>query len=176
GTEVASWYSQKRNMQNAADLGADSGVLSLKKNYPGSNTFDGYAQNEARTGTSAHGFTDGASSTTVTVNIPPTSGSYTGSAYNHKAVEVIITKPASLLFSGLFLPTAPTVVARAVATISTSAGDCMLALDPTASKAFNVQGNVTIDVDCGMASRSSASDAFDVTGASASITAPTLRV
>src|SRR6476661_6435603 len=33
GTEAASWYATKRDMQNAADLGAAGGALALKINY-----------------------------------------------------------------------------------------------------------------------------------------------
>src|SRR5579872_1025019 len=133
GTEVASWYSTRRAMQNAADLGAASGAMSLKFNYPGSATFDGYAAKEAKAATATHGFADGSNSTTVTVNIPPLSGSYTGAGYNHKAVEVIISQPMTALFSGLFLSVGPTITTRAVGLVNASASDCMVALNPAAS-------------------------------------------
>ncbi len=79
------------------------------------------------------------------------------------------------LFSGLFLSTGPTIATRAVAKITTSTGDCMLALNPSTSAAFNIQGNVAINVPCGIASASCNNDSFDVTGASASIIAGNLR-
>jgi Flp pilus assembly protein TadG len=176
GTEVSSWYAQKRTMQNAADLGADSGILVLKKNLPGSATFNGYAQKEAKTATAKHGFADGSNSTTVIVNIPPTSGSYTNpSTYNYKAVEVVITKPASLLFASLFLPSAPTVKARSVAVIDLSGTDCMLATDPSSGKTAYFQGNFSISVPCGLADMSTNSSAVMTTGGAGSLTASSVR-
>src|SRR5579863_2440370 len=42
GTEVASWYSTRRTMQNAADLGAAGGALFLKTYFANaSSTYDG---------------------------------------------------------------------------------------------------------------------------------------
>ncbi len=176
GTEVASWYAQKRSMQNAADLGADSAILSLKNNLTSaSGTTDGYAQKEAKTSTAQHGYADGSNGTTVTVNIPPTSGSYTGASYNHKAVEVIVSKPASLLFSSLFLPSAPTVNARSVAVISVSGNDCMLTTDPSSAKSAYFQGSFSINVPCGLADMSTSPNAIMTTGGAGNLTASTVR-
>jgi Flp pilus assembly protein TadG len=176
GVEVASWYAQKRAMQNAADLAAEGAVLSLKNNPPGSSTQDGYAAKEGKTATSLHGYADGNSGTSVTVNIPPLSGSFTGSTYNHKAAEVIISKPATLYFASLFLPSTPTVGVRAVARIVPGGGDCMLATDPTASQAIAVIGNATVNVACGIADNSNASDALYMQGNATLITSTTLTV
>jgi hypothetical protein len=175
GTEVASWYSLRRDMQNAADLGASSGAMSLKANYPGNATDDGYAAKEARGATGFHGYVNGTNGATVTVNIPPLSGSYASSAYNHLAIEVIVSKPVSPLFSGLFLSTGPTVTARAVALVTASTADCLVALDPTASAALYFQGAVTINVPCGMASTSTDKASISVTGGAAVINASVVR-
>src|SRR5512136_122460 len=96
GTEVASWYSTRRAMQNAADLGAAGGAKFLQVySTNASNAYDDYAKKEAKSAAAYHGYLTGSNNTTVTVNIPPQSGSYTGSAYNHLAVEVIISQPAT---------------------------------------------------------------------------------
>jgi Flp pilus assembly protein TadG len=161
GTEVASWYSQKRAMQNAADLAAEGAIISLRKNLASASaTTRGYARVEARTASSLHQYPN-VSPTTVTVNIRPedafTTGGYTAAAYDNKAVEVIVTKPASLMFASLFLPSAPTIRTRAVAIIDVSNGDCLLALNPSVAKAFQIAGNGTINIDCGIAVNSNAS-------------------
>jgi hypothetical protein len=175
GTEVASWYSLRRDMQNASDLGASSGAISLKANYPGSAMDDGYAVKEAKGATGFHGYLNGANGVTVTVNIPPLSGSYTSSAYDHLAVEVIVSKPVAPLFSGLFLSSGPTVTARSVALVTASTADCLVALDPTASAALYFQGAVTINVPCGMASASTDKASISVTGGAAVINASVVR-
>src|SRR5579885_2668144 len=176
GVEVASWYAQKRAMQNAADLAADGAILSLKSNLSSaSGTTDGYARVEAKTAAALHSYRDGSAGTTVTVNIPPLNGSYTGASYNHKAVEVIVSKPASLLFSSLFLPSAPTVNARSVAVISVSGNDCMLTTDPSSAKSAYFQGSFSINVPCGLADMSTSPNAIMTTGGAGNLTASTVR-
>jgi Flp pilus assembly protein TadG len=157
GTEVASWYSTRRTMQNAADLGAAGGALFLKTYFANaSSTYDGYAKNEAKSATAYHGFVSGTNGTTVTVNIPPVSGSYTGAAYDHIAVEVVVSQPAPLAFAGLFLPQGPTISARAVGLVNVPNGDCLYALNPTAAQAFSLSGTGTVNIDCGIAVDSNA--------------------
>jgi Flp pilus assembly protein TadG len=137
GAEASSWYSIRRDMQNAADLAAESGINSLKANAGGTaNTITTYAYNEAKSVSSAHGFANGTNGVVVTPLTPPSSGSYTASSYTNKALEVTISKPAIRLISSLYLASDPTISARAVAII-TNTGDCMLATSPTASQAFS---------------------------------------
>ncbi len=175
GAEVASWYSSRRDMQNAADLGAASGVKSLAYNFPGSATFDTYAAKEAKGATSIHGFEDGSNNTTVTVNIPPATGPYASTTYNHKAIEVIVARPVTALFSGLFLSSGPTITTRSVALLDTSSGACLLVLNPNTAKALSFQGSNTINVPCGTEVASNSNDSIDVTGAAATINLGTLE-
>jgi Flp pilus assembly protein TadG len=159
GTSAASWYSTKRDMQNAADLGAASAINSLKANIgvlPA--TKEPYAYNEAKSATAFHGFTDGSSSVTVTPITPPSTGPYTATSYRDKAIEVTVTKPAPLGFASLFMTSGPTIAARAVALLNYDHGDCMVALNPTADKAFQVIGAATLSVDCSIAVNSSSSN------------------
>jgi Flp pilus assembly protein TadG len=175
GTEVASWYATKRAMQNAADLGAQNAIISLK-NVSNPATTDGYARKEAKSATAYHGYADGVKNAVVTVNIPPTSGSYTGSSYNHKAAEVVVAQPMPLTFASLFMSSGPTITARAVAIITPGGGDCVLALNPTASGALTVWGNTSVNVGCGIAVDSNASDALTTGGNARLQTAATLTV
>jgi len=156
GTDAAMWYSSRRDMQNASDIGAEGAINVLKLNLPGSSTADTYARNEATSGTTAHGFPN-SGSTTVTVNIPPLSGSYTGSAYNHLAAEVIISQPGPSFFSSIFMSGGTTISTRSVAVIDYSKGDCLLALSPHKAQAFSLAGNANVTIDCGIAVNSDAS-------------------
>ena len=175
-TEVASWYATKRAMQNAADEGAQGAIVSLKLNQPGSSTFDGYAQKEAKSATAHQGFADGANNASVTVNIPPLTGSHTGATWNHKTVEVIVTQPKELLFASLFMSSGPTITARAVASVVPGSGDCLLAMNATLSQAFAVVGNASVNVACGIAVDSNASDALYTQGNASLQTAASLTV
>ncbi len=155
GTDAAMWYSSRRDMQNASDIGAEGAINVLKLNLPGSSTADTYARNEATSGTTAHGFPN-SGNTTVTVNIPPLSGSYTGSAYNHLAAEVIISQPGPSFFSSIFLSGGTTISTRSVAVIDYSKGDCLLALSQHKAQSFSIAGNGTVNIDCGIAVNSDA--------------------
>jgi Flp pilus assembly protein TadG len=179
GSEVASWYSAKRDMQNAADLGAASGVMVLKTYYTGSptTTTDNYAKSEAKTAATLHGFTDSVNNTSVYTYVRPNSGPYSSASYDHKAIEVIVQRPAPLLFSGLFMSSGPTIAARAVAVVSTSYTDCMFARNPTAARALYLQGNAAInDPDCGAEVASTSPSAVDITGGASSVTLRSLEV
>jgi hypothetical protein len=156
GTDAAMWYSSRRSMQNASDLGTASAVTSLKTSLPGSSAGDGYAVSEGRGAAAAHGFPN-SGSTQVTVNIPPQSGRYTASAYNHLAVEVVISQPGPSFFSSLFLSGGPTIATRSVAVIDYSKGDCLLALSAHKAQSFSIAGNGNVTIDCGIAVNSDAS-------------------
>ncbi len=181
GTDAATWYATRRAMQNAADLGAEGAGNSLKASLPGSSTGDTTAANEAKSATAAHGFANGGNNVTVTVNIPPLSGTHTGSAYNHLAAEVIISQPSPGMFSSIFLNSGPTIATRSVTVIDYAKGDCLLALSPHKAQAFSLQGNANVSIDCGIAVNSDASsnsaknNAFYLQG-SVSVTATSISV
>jgi hypothetical protein len=167
-------------MQNASDLGAEGAGNALKVNLPGSSSGDTTASNEAQSATAAHGFANGGT-TSVTVNIPPQSGSHTGSSYNHLAAEVIISQPSPGFFSSIFLSGGTTITTRSVSVIDYAKGDCLLALSPHKAQAFSLQGNASVNVDCGIAvnsdatSNSAKNNAFYLQG-SVSVTATSISV
>jgi Putative Flp pilus-assembly TadE/G-like len=182
GSEAASWYASKRDMQNAADLGAASGVLDLSNSYSSATaTTDTFAKNEARASAGQHGYSDSVNSAIVSVNVPAATGTYSDTTkYAHKVIEVIVQKPVPRLFSGLFLPSGPTIGARAVAMVITG-GDCLLVTNSSIPEALQLTGNPTINLDCNAAINSTAtgnpakSRAFYVQG-SASFTAPKIII
>ena len=93
GVEAGKWYMMKRQAQTAADTGAFAGALELAAGTTSK------AKPAARQEAARNGFPEGGD-VTVTVNIPPTSGSHVG---NTKAVEVIVTRTEPLLLAKLFL-------------------------------------------------------------------------
>jgi hypothetical protein len=78
----------------------------------------------------------------VTVNYPPTSGSYITSP----AVEVLITQSQRPLLSGLFIGNGPIIKARAVGLANTSrtGQGCVVALDPNNETSFTVSGSAAL--------------------------------
>ena len=105
GSETGLWYATQAKMQDAADSSAISaaiGVIAGDTNW----------SLQANSTTASDGFVNGSNGTVVTVNNPPKSGPNTGTAGD---IEVIISQPQKLLFSGLFLKSPVVVQARAVA-------------------------------------------------------------
>src|ERR1700704_3192006 len=78
GADYGLWMQSHRAMQNAADSAAASAATAYAVGNTGS-------EMQAKAVASSYGFVHGTSGITVTVNRPPTSGSYSG---NSSAVEV----------------------------------------------------------------------------------------
>jgi hypothetical protein len=163
--EVGSWFGERRSLQSAADAAALAGAWDL---LSGSNET---VTTSATTYATRNGFST--SSGTITVNTPPSSGSYTTDA---TAVEVILTRTQSLLFSALFLGSNITISARAVANAQDLGDACVIALDSSTSGAMSVGGSSSVNLSgCGIAVNSSNSSGLTVTG-SADLTTDFVRV
>ena len=161
GTEVAWWFYKHKNMMSAADSAAVSAATA------GTNF-----ATEANAITTFYGYANGIGNVTVTVNQPPSTGSFTSSS---QAVEVIITQPQARLMSALFGSGAVPVTARAVALGNVGTG-CVLALDPTANPAVTVKGSTQLNlINCNLYDDSNASSALNVSG-SATISAAMVGV
>ena len=154
--EVGLWYSKKRNLQAAADAGAMAAVRVLIA----SGTWT-----DAETAAIAFAVHNGAVAANVDPNKPPTSGTYTNVVTYPYAVEVIVTESQTLMFSAVFLSTAVTVTARAVANGGEGDEACLIALNPTINDAVEVTGSADVSLNgCGVAVNSSSSDALTVSG------------
>ncbi len=151
--DVGDWYFTRRSMQSAADAAAIGGGVELMNGSSSSTVISAATSDAELTGFSS------ANGTTVDVSV---SGDY---------VNVTLEKPASLLFSGLFLSTAPTITVTSQAGLVTgtqpvcalmtgssapnalyvsgngiiSATGCSLVVDSTSTSAINVAGNGQID-------------------------------
>lgn len=158
GVEVGFWYSEKRNLQSVADAGAVGGGYEVRSDSS-TGTINTVAQQDAvRNGLNIAG------GDTFFVNMPPTSGAYTGSDL---AVEVLVTRPIVLLFSRYFGDGSNTMAARAVVDLGTTTEACVLALDPTATAALSNTGGAVINLDgCSVAVNSDDDRALDIGGGS----------
>jgi Flp pilus assembly protein TadG len=135
--DVASWEVNLRKMQGAADQAALAALTVANAGLD--------KTKEAKAVSATDGFVDGQGNVTVTVNQPPSQGSHTA---NSSALEVVITQPQSLMFTGLFLTTAPTATARAVA-LSSPGSMCVMALDTTGKTAIgsvDLTGKTTVNM------------------------------
>jgi Flp pilus assembly protein TadG len=135
--DVASWEVNLRKMQGAADQAALAALTVANAGLD--------KTTEAKAVSATDGFVDGQGNVTVTVNQPPSQGSHTA---NSSALEVVITQPQSLMFTGLFLTTAPTATARAVA-LSSTGSMCVMALDTTGKTAIgsvDLTGKTTVNM------------------------------
>ena len=160
GIEVGLWQLERRTLQGAADAAASSGALALLRSQdPGE---------QARAVAMGFGYQQGVDGVTITVNVPPTSGSKAGV---DKAVEVIIRKAKPPLLSAAFLDDPVDLAARAVASVQGTGGPfCVLALEVTA-ESTSLTGTAELNMpNCGLAVNSANAEALRMTGTS-SITA-----
>jgi hypothetical protein len=137
---------ERRHAQGVADGAALAAAYSLYNNYSTDQGLDpnGKAAKYARTIAASNGYSNDGTTSTVTVNIPPLTGSFLGkSGY----AEVSVQYNQSRGFSGIWGSSLMSVAARSVARgISNPLGPAILLLDPTMSKALGdtANGNVTV--------------------------------
>lgn len=163
GVETTYWSYKALHMQDAADAAAHAGALEQRGGGSAS-------QVAAIAGSTAgqNGFD--LVSGTIEVNTPPESGPMKG----QEAVEVILHSPAHRFLTALFLDKDIILKARTVASFSPASNACVLALDPTASKAALFAGSTTVKLTgCSVMANSLAADAVTTQG-SAQVTADCL--
>ena len=163
GADVGYWYYRQRVVQAAADVTAYDAIVALA---------GGSTTTTIRSAASSNATSNGwkSSSGTITVNMPPTSGTHK----NANSAEVILTETEPRFFSGMFSRRAVQVSGRAVATYSGAGNACMLALNKTAKNAFQFWGhNTTTLTNCNAVSDSLNNQSLSV-GGSSTVTAPCL--
>lgn len=150
GVDTVQWYLWKQQLQQSVEAGALSGAYAL--------SHGGAVTTSATREVNRNANLD---LTIEAINSPPGSGALMGET---DAVEVIATASRALPFSSLFI-TAPTVRARAVATIIGVGDFCVLALAPT-GVGVELGGTTNVDLNCGVAANSVASDSILLRGSS----------
>jgi Putative Flp pilus-assembly TadE/G-like len=166
--DVSSWYGAKRTVQVAADAAAYAAALDLARQGL-SQAPEMSGMEEAANDAAAR---NGAAGSLV-VNSPPLSGL---ALDDPQAVEVILTEPANLYFTNLFLDDLPQIRARAVAKAVVSDA-CIWSLHPTERGAMTISGGANVNLDCGVVVNSDHPEAaLSQTGSSClSATAVTVR-
>jgi Flp pilus assembly protein TadG len=161
GAETGYWYYKRLELQNAADAGAYAAAIEARA---GSSTS---AMASAALAAAADNGFDPAS-VAVKINYPFAAPAGTTS------VQVVLSHPEPRFFSQIFASDTVLVRTAAVASFNTSANACILALDPTASKAALFSGSSNLSLaGCNVMANSVAPDAITVQG-SALLTAPCL--
>jgi hypothetical protein len=150
-TDFSFMQHQRNMMQTAADSAAMAGSQELSYG-------DMVAAGKADA--ARNGYTDGASSVTVSINNPPSTGP---NAANSGYVEAIVSKPEPTYFMRALGVGTLIVSARAVA-YEGSGPNCIYVIDPAASGALSVNGNVTVQSSCGLLVDSSSSSGMTAVG------------
>ncbi|MDO1558377.1 pilus assembly protein TadG-related protein [Brevundimonas sp. 2R-24] len=154
GAETTYWYFRGVELQNAADVAAHAGALERRSGAAAARVIE-----TAESTAAENGFDPALGA--ATVNAPPATGPNVGG----DAVEVLLTQRADRFFTAAFQPGGVELRARAVAAYSTAAHACILALDPTASRAVNFSGNTSVNLSgCSVMANSTASDAVNAQG------------
>lgn len=166
----------QQQLQATADAAALAAATDLYTNYPTNQGADpkGTAAQSAQTTAAANGFTNGTNGTTVTVNIPPQSGTFSDQA---GYVEVIIQYNQTRYFSNIFGSGDIAVEARAVARGMQIpyAKAAVLLLDPSGQGAYTNSGNGLIVTGAPFLINSSNLQAILLSG-NAAVTVPQLNI
>jgi hypothetical protein len=154
---------QRRLLQAAADAASMGALREMelgRTNAQPHNDLTTAAQNDA----SLNGFTDGQNNVTVTLNNPPTSGTFSG---DNTAAQAIVTKVYPTFFMRVLGTSSVTLSAQSVAQTTTSYGSiggCIFALNPTASDALDLSSGTTLNTSCSAVDESNASEALKIAG------------
>jgi Flp pilus assembly protein TadG len=152
-------YVSQSRLQSAADAAAYAAAIEKMGGADAAHVSAAATQQA-----SANGWVAGPGGTGITVNNPPAAGPNAGNA---AAVEVRLSETVPRFFTAVFSSSTITAGGRAVAIGQTAANACILALDPLASKAIQVQGTTTVTLNgCDVMSDSVATDAINVWGSS----------
>lgn len=154
-------YMMHRQVQQQADAAAVGAALAKSKGTSSLATLTALATRDA----TRNGYV-AVDPNTITVNIPPRTGSHTGDT---TAVEVVVQVKANTFFANVFGLRSTNLQGRAVAGFggegSHGGGGCVLALAQTASQALRFQGSGSIMApSCTVLSNSNAADAVFVGG------------
>lgn len=156
GVETGYWYYDHVRLQQAADAAAYAAAVEDRAGS--TNTAISSAALAAATANGFSSITD-----TLALNTPPTSGPN----QNDNSVEVVLARSEQRFLSQIFSSAAVTIRARSVATFTTAANACILALDKSASRAVQFSGSSSVTLaGCNVMSNSIATESIYSQGAS----------
>ena len=150
-------YAQHVKMQSVADVAALSAAQALTRDGANAN-----AAREANGVAAQLGYLNNTNSVTVTVNSPPSSGTYPNAS-----VEVIVSRLQKPILMSLFRNSSYTIAGHSIAIAGSYGDGCILALDPASSDTgISVGGSPVINMpNCAAYSNSPASASSYIGGA-----------
>ncbi len=151
--DASLWYAQKRSVQAIADTAAYSVMLEVERIGD-----TGLAKVAAKEDAVTYGLDESAGDS-ITINIPPKSGAYAGTAGYY---EVIIGRPASIFLAGLLVGDFDTAARAVSGGAAGSNPPCLLATDPSMKDAFKVNNGTVNTTGCSIHVNSSDSSALNV--------------
>lgn len=153
GLDTVQWTLMQRQMQRAADSAAIAGAFARTNNANVVRQANlSLVRDEMVRLQSA-----------PIIENAPTSGAYAGDT---NAVRVILETRAQLPFASIFMQEAPSLRVEATAKALSNGEFCVLALENSSTAGIRMQGNATVDLGCGLATNSVASDAVVASGSS----------
>jgi hypothetical protein len=174
-SDTIQWTLWKRQLQRAADSGAMAGVYAIASDKAVGNctnistaTYVNPVAYDLRKNYRVVGITP-----TCTVTNPPSVGGFTA---DPNAVRVSLSIQKRLAFSGLFLPSVPTITATSTATIVPTGNYCVISLEDQAVTGINATGSTEVNLGCGMITNSTSMAAAVATGSSEVTASPIAAV
>ena len=150
-TDTIQWALWKRQLQRAADSAAIAGVYDRFANAGATSTTSTAVAHDI---TLNHHTNIGLVATYPKVTFPADSGNNR----NQVKVELAVRRP--LAFSAMFMKGSPLIkTAATAATISSSGEFCVLSLQKNSKTGIQATGSTTIQMDCGMMTNSTATNA-----------------
>jgi len=163
GLDTVQWTLMQRQLQRAADSAAIAGAFAR----------NGNANVAAEANRSLARDLMIALQPPPVIENAPTSGAYAGDT---NAVRVILETRQRLPFASLFMREAPVVRVEATATAISNGDYCVVALENTTTAGIRMQGSSTVDLGCGLATNSLASNAVVASGSSRITASPVAAV
>src|SRR6476469_1954432 len=175
-TDTIQWVLWKRELQRLADSSALAGVYAIKAgNAVGtcSNLTTPAYTDPVAYDIKTNNVITSDSNLTCDVHNSPLSGAYVA---DPDAVQVDLSMPRNLSFSGMFMSAAPTIRASATATIVPSGTYCVISLESGAVTGLDATGSTNVNLGCGMITNSTSLSAAVATGSSSVTASPIAAV
>ncbi|WP_242124399.1 pilus assembly protein TadG-related protein [Sphingobium sp. Sx8-8] len=162
-TDTVQWTLWKRQVQRQADSAALAGAYAVAQGFSASDSATSDINRLALVNLTQ----------TPTIENAPTTGAYAG---NSKAVRVVLQTSQELPFSKMLGVQAPVIYGEATAAVVGSGDYCVVTLEKTSTVGITLQGNATVNLGCGMATNSRASNAVYAGGSSTVTASPVAAV
>jgi len=155
GIDTAQLVMWKRELRNAADVGAEAGASAkLSSSNVTSLDVSPFVRK-------AVGYNLSGAVTFAAIEGTPTSGPGVNDPY---AVRVVLGTTHEMPFMSMFTQRAVPIQAEATASAFSGSAFCMVALDRSAAGALSISGSASLSMNCGAASNSKASGSISATG------------